>query len=251
MAQVNNHIHAQSVINPDDMVELEAIDMSLPEEKIIQKLMLNLNSVGFFAMTNVEGFDEGELYNAVTAFYRDIPVEERNKLKWHNFAPENTNYYRGLTPFVDNDPAHKEMYDVGCSLKLCSDEALKLPLYEDTPFPPQAEYQWIKQFYQRHYNKMHQLSMKLLEYLAIGLGKDRHFFLEWFENDSLSTYRAIHILPRAAGIVDSSNMTDEHFKLTTPEHCDSGFITILSTLGFPGLQVQIDGEFKSVRPVYN
>ena len=93
--------------------------------------------------------------------------------------------------------------------------------------------------------------MKLLEFLAIGLGKERDFFKEWFEIDSLSTFRAIHILPRASGIVDSSNMTDEHFKLTTPEHRDSGFITILSTLGFPGLQVEIDGEFKSVRPVYN
>ena len=102
--------------------------------------MENLHTVGFFALTNVEDFDEGELYNAVTAFYKEIPVEERNKLIWHNFAPENENYYRGLTPFVDNDPAHKEMYDVGCSLKFCSDEALKLPLYEDTPFPPQPEY---------------------------------------------------------------------------------------------------------------
>ena len=98
---------------------------------------------------------------------------------------------------------------------------------------------------------MHALSMKLLDFLAIGLGKDRGFFKDWFENDSLSTLRAIHILPRAAGIVDSSNMTEDNFKLTTPEHFDSGFITILSTLGFPGLQVLIDGEYKSVRPVNN
>ena len=143
MEQVNNHIHAQSVINPDDMVDLEAIDMSLPEDQIIHKLMQNCHSVGFFAMTNVEEFDEGELYNAVTAFFKDIPGEERNKLMMQNAAPENKNHYRGLTPFVDNDPAHKEFYDMGSSLKFCSDEALKLPLYEDTPFPPQAEYQWI------------------------------------------------------------------------------------------------------------
>ena len=98
---------------------------------------------------------------------------------------------------------------------------------------------------------MHALSLKLLEYLAIGLNKDRYFFHEWFQNDSLSTYRAIHILPRAAGVVNSSELSEEHFKLTTPEHCDWGFITILSTLGYPGLQVEIDGEFKSVRPIYN
>ena len=39
MEEVNNHIAAQSVINPDDMVELEAIDMSLSEAEIIPKLM--------------------------------------------------------------------------------------------------------------------------------------------------------------------------------------------------------------------
>ena len=48
---------------------------------------------------------------------------------------ENKNYFRGLIPFVDNDPAHKELYDLGGSVALCSDEALKLPLYEDAPFP--------------------------------------------------------------------------------------------------------------------
>lgn len=102
--------------------------------------MDNVRTVGFFALTNVEGFDQGELFNAVKAFYKDIPAEEHKKLIWNNFAPENKNYYRGLTPFVDNDPAHKEMFDTGCSLKLCSDEALTLPLYEDTPFPEQEEF---------------------------------------------------------------------------------------------------------------
>ena len=98
---------------------------------------------------------------------------------------------------------------------------------------------------------MHALSLKLLEYLAIGLNKDRYFFYPWFEQDSLSTYRAIHILPRSTNIRDYSKMSAEHYKLTTPEHCDSGFMTILSTLGYPGLQVLIDGQFRSVRPVYN
>ena len=98
---------------------------------------------------------------------------------------------------------------------------------------------------------MHSVSLRILEYMAIGLGLDRFVFEPWFLNDSLSTQRAIHILPRSAGIVNSSKLSEEHRKLTTPEHCDSGFITLLSTLGYPGLQVEIDGEFKSVRPVYN
>ena len=95
---------------------------------------------------------------------------------------------------------------------------------------------------------MHALSLRLLEFLAIGLGKDRNLFREWFAEDSLSTQWAIHNAPRANGIVDSSQLTEGHFKLTTPEHSDSGFITILSTFGYPGLQVELDGEYKSFKP---
>ena len=85
----------------------------------------------------------------------------------------------------------------------------------------------------------------------MGLKLDRHYFRDWFEHDSLSTLRSVHLLPRDGKVVDSSKLDAETFKLTTPEHSDSGFITLLSTLGYPGLQVQIDGEFKSVRPIYN
>jgi len=35
----------------------------------------------------------------------------------------------------------------------------------------------------------------------------------------------------------------------TPEHSDSGFITILSTFGYNGLQVQIDGEYRDIKPI--
>ena len=87
--------------------------------------------------------------------------------------------------------------------------------------------------------------------MSIGLGRERFFFHQWFERDSLSTFRAIHILPRSAGIVDSSKLSAEAFKLTTPEHADGGFITLLSTFGYPGLQVELEGEYRSIKPIYN
>ena len=39
--------------------------------------------------------------------------------------------------------------------------------------------------------------------------------------------------------------------MVTPEHTDSGFITMLTTFGFPGLQVQVDGVYKFVKPEKN
>ena len=56
----------------------------------------------------------------------------------------------------------------------------------------------------------------------------------------MSTFRAIHYLPRSANLVDSSKLDENGRKLTAPEHCDSGFMTLLTTFGYPGLQVEIE-----------
>ena len=44
-------------------------------------------------------------------------------------------------------------------------------------------------------------------------------------------------------------MPDEVYKCSTPEHLDQDFITILSTLGYPGLQIEVDntGVYKTVK----
>jgi len=68
------------------------------------------------------------------------------------------------------------------------------------------------------------------------LGKEKGFFNAWFEQDPLSTFRSIYYLPRAHKDAAKSNeLSTEHAKLTTPEHCDTGFMTILTTFGYPGL----------------
>jgi isopenicillin N synthase-like dioxygenase len=52
--------------------------------------------------------------------------------------------------------------------------------------------------------------------------------------------------------VDSDKLPPDELRLTTPIHTDSGFLTFLSTFGYPGLQVDVgEGVYKSVRPVPN
>ena len=52
--------------------------------------------------------------------------------------------------------------------------------------------------------------------------------------------------------MDSDKLSPEDLRLTTPIHTDSGFLTLLSTFGYPGLQVDVgEGVYKSVRPVPN
>ena len=37
----------------------------------------------------------------------------------------------------------------------------------------------------------------------------------------------------------------------TREHVDTSFLTFLTTFHYPGLQVEINGDYKSIRPVKN
>lgn len=197
--------------------------------------MEQFTTTGFLHLTNVPGFSEKDHFETIKKFHA-LPDEIKHKLKWHHHNKDNDNFYRGLSPILPNDPSHKELFDVGASYHLLSEEAQNLPLYEETPFPTgKPEYDEIRREYENLYNLMHQLSLKIIGCLAVGLGKDRDFFLDWFEHDSLSTMRSIHYLPRSSNVVDNSQLSSEDIKLTTPEHTDSGFITILTTFGYPGL----------------
>ena len=175
------------------MVELEGFDLSEPESELVPKIMKNLHTVGFFVVKNVPNFEPDQLYSAINSFYQDVPDGERLKLATRNFNSKAENIVRGILPFVDNAASHREIYDMGLSLKRCSDEALKLPLYEDTPFPPQEEFKWIQEYFEKQLDMFNNLSIRLMELIALGLGKDRDYFTEWFREDHLSTFRVIHI----------------------------------------------------------
>lgn len=100
-----------------------------------------------------------------------------------------------------------------------------------------------------HYDVMHKLGMQILTHIAEGLGKPVNYFDKWFVNNTLSTMRLIRYLPRNSNIVDYSKLSTDELKLTTPPHADSGFLTLLSTYDYPGLEVDIGNEtYKPVIP---
>ena len=125
---------------------------------------------------------------------------------------------------------------MGCPYETVSEEEKKYPLHEKTPFPVgKPEYDEMKKVFEAQYQLRLNLSLKLASYIAIGLGKDRDFFKSWFECDSASCFRTINCQPRCESKVDMSNISEEHLKLTTSEHTDSDFLTILTTFGYAGL----------------
>jgi isopenicillin N synthase-like dioxygenase len=89
-----------------------------------------------------------------------------------------------------------------------------------------------------------------MSHIAEGLGKPIDYFNQWFINNTCSTFRIIRYLPRSTKLVDMDKLSEDELRFTTPIHTDSGFLTLLSTFSYPGLQVDIGGGvYKSVRPV--
>ena len=80
-----------------------------------------MTTLGFFYIKNVEGFDEQSVFEATKEFH-SISEEEKHTLKWQNHNKNNTNQYRGLAPFVDNDASHKELFDMGMPYRLVSED---------------------------------------------------------------------------------------------------------------------------------
>jgi isopenicillin N synthase-like dioxygenase len=191
---------------------------------------------------------------ALKAFH-GLPIEEKMRMAPKHFNQENSNRFHGYFPFLENDISHKEFIDCGrpCFEDISEWEKNGCPLYEENPwtanFVSGGENAWIKETFDNQFNLMHNLASTLISCLAIGLGKREDYFDPWFKDECSSTMRGIHYNTRDANTL--CELSEQDRKLVTPEHTDSGFITLLSTFMFSGLEVEINGEFQPIKPVEN
>jgi isopenicillin N synthase-like dioxygenase len=230
-----------------DLLKLPAIDLKAPEDVIVKNFAEQMGTLGFLCIKNIDGFDEDRMLSGCRDFH-SISDNEKRKLMCKSHNPENKNIYRGLSPFIDNDESHKEFFDMGVSMDEISDEERKHPLYEKTPFP--ANHEQLHELYVKEFKHRFALGLQLTRYIALALGLDRNYFEQFFTN-SLSTFRTIYYKPRSKSSVKQERLSEQSLRLTTPEHTDSGFLTILSTLGYEGLQVLHNGVYRSVPPTRN
>ena len=68
--------------------------------------MQSLQQVGFFALTNIEGFNEAETLEAVKAFYEVIPAEEHDKIIQKPYKQDSENRFLGVVPHITDQRAH-------------------------------------------------------------------------------------------------------------------------------------------------
>lgn len=75
--------------------------------------MHQFTTVGFAYVKNFsKEWDEQEHFQMIKAFHA-MPDEVKHNLKMKHHNQANSNRYRGLAPFMDNDPSHKELFDMG------------------------------------------------------------------------------------------------------------------------------------------
>ncbi len=116
-----------------------------------------------------------------------------------------------------------------------SDGEKQFSLHEVTPWPQVEGVERFQSFMNQHYEVMHKLGIEVMSHIAEGLGKPKDFFDGWFMNDTCSTLRIIHYLPRSTHMVEQDKLSSDDLKFTTPIHTDSGFLTLLSTFSYHGL----------------
>ena len=115
---------------------------------------------------------------------------------------------RGFFPLIDNDTSHKEFFDMGCPYEEVDETERTKYLVEETPMPQGSDYADICSSYRAHYIFMRQVGMRVAEYLAIGLGKERDFFTPWFAYAPLATFRSIYYPPRGNSNVNQDRLDE-------------------------------------------
>lgn len=94
-----------------------------------------MSTIGFCLITNVPGHNEDEYLEAIKKFH-SIPLEEKMKLALRHYVPGNKNIIHGYFPFLENNVAHKEFYDMARPISDISKwEREGCPLYEENAWP--------------------------------------------------------------------------------------------------------------------
>lgn len=129
--------------------------MRASRQVITASIMDQMTNLGFLALSNIPQYDEDELLKHQKWFFAQ-PDSVKRKLYKNHFLSENKNSYRGLAPFIANDPSHKELYEIGLEWSQVSEEEKSYPLHEETPWPTDCEgAENFKQFMTHHYTVMH------------------------------------------------------------------------------------------------
>ncbi|KAK6187717.1 hypothetical protein SNE40_005679 [Patella caerulea] len=209
---------------------------------VAKKMVDALKTVGFLYIDNIPGFDQKELLKWCRWFF-NLPENVRFKLYRKLWNPNSKSVYRGCFPLQKGEISYKEGFEMGQDI--ATDESIH-PFFADPNVWPEVEgADEFKTFMTSFYTCMMRTGRQMCHLLCIGCGLKEDFLDSTFFPDSLSTLRLLHYPVRtepAPDVARHGNVT-----VCCSEHSDSGFITLLSTFNFPGLQIKLEsGEWIDV-----
>ena len=229
--------------------ELPLIDLTRNDQSELAKIIVYaLENTGFLIIDGVRGLDFEKLLEACKWFF----IDKKHAIMRNYWKKENSNVYRGYFPLVKGKPSRKEGFEFGRDIDP-NDPSVKKGnwFYEPSVFPEEDGTFPFKTFMLQTYEVMHKTGLEILRLAAVGLGIEETAFDEIYADRPVSTFRIMHY-PPWDGAPPENALVEDGKVVTTPDHTDSTFITLLCTFGYRGLEVLTpDGDWAEVEPRAN
>ncbi|XP_047737586.1 2-oxoglutarate-dependent dioxygenase tropC-like isoform X2 [Hyalella azteca] len=235
---------------------LPVIDLGLlssPEgrETLHQQVYDALTGPGFLYLQGVPAYDPDELHECTQWFFK-LPLEERMRISKKMFVPSSSYTYRGFFPVQLGKQSHKEAFEVGSFMEGPGSSPYEWAkfFFEDNQWPrdPPDSKPFARIFRERmekYYQVFTDAGMTLLQLVAGAWGAEKDTLTKLFGSTHLSTFRLIRYPSRGSDLPECALKDD--IVLQCDEHQDSGFVTMLETFGYPGLQLQTaEGTWQDV-----
>jgi len=228
-----------------DGVSLPIIDLAKARDPgqrlaVARQLVNALETVGFLFLDNVAGYDADLVLRHAKWFFK-LPQPHKDRLVRNMWNPRNKNHYRGYFPTIDGEVSFKEGFEMGqerAPLDNAATQATPPFFVEPNPWPEDVD--GSEQFQQdmaQYFRAMHACSLEILRLVSVGCGLEESWFDSLFLPDSLSTLRLQHYPPRADSQVPLKARDGDNV-ICTGEHSDTGFVTLLATFNYAGLEIR-------------
>lgn len=203
--------------------------------------------VGFVRLVN-HGLHNREMDGVLADARTFFALAEDRKLRMATraYMPSNANRYRGYFP-TSSGSAHKEAFEIGREDAAATVSDTASFMNEPNVWPARD---WVGAGWRSRltesFARIEHIGMQLLKSFARSLNSPEDALARHFVG-GCSTLRMIHYPshPACGGVVAGSAPV-----LGTPEHTDSGFVTLLIQDAVGGLQVRdMDGTWIDVEPV--
>eukprot|EP00095_Tigriopus_kingsejongensis_P002555 maker-scaffold309_size213625-snap-gene-1.22 protein:Tk02555 transcript:maker-scaffold309_size213625-snap-gene-1.22-mRNA-1 annotation:"2og-fe oxygenase" len=236
-----------------DVIDLSEAAMACPERRVKARdqIVTCFSSLGFCQVSGMKDYSAEKLLEGSKWFFSEVPEEARlAQLATKAYNPSNPNFYRGYFPAQPDRMSYKRGYDVGLQWEI--PEHLKgIPLVENTPMLSlEGHAKKVEDYYQvlfQQRDTVRNVGDLIMTLIAEAGGEDEEYFKEMFSVYPQHTLRPIMYPTRNGNIPKGAALPDGRV-ISTPAHADSGFLTLLQTFNYPGLEIEVNGEWFAVPP---